>query len=272
MPIGGPNQPPAPLSYTVGDICTDALIEIGAHPPGEPLDAEEAQWSLRKANYLFDVWGALRGKVFSFAFNVYTLTPALSPHTIGPSGQATFATTGPRPVKIESAALLLPGSNGPFDQIIKVRDAAWWAAQQAKSIQNNIPTDLFYNPASPDGQIYFWPVPNAASQVRLQTWQSVTQFVAITDPIGGPNGPGTLPPGYRAAMMYSLAEELCPGAKKTPSPALVAAALRARNAVFGNNMKSPRTSTQDSGMPRSGTGRRSDFNYLTGGKVGGRPE
>src|ERR1700719_1979853 len=159
-PIGPPVNPPAPLSYTVLDVVTDAFIEIGACPPGENPSAEEAQWGLRQLNDMFDVWQALKKYVFSYQFNIYTLVAGLSPHTIGPSGVATFDTSGqPRPVRLESAATLLNTSGTLVDApIINVRDRAWWANQQTKQIQTNNPTDVHYDPTSPGGSLYFWPV------------------------------------------------------------------------------------------------------------------
>jgi hypothetical protein len=274
MPIGPPNPPPAPLSYTVLDIIVDAFIEIGACPPGEQPSPEEQQWGFRKFNYLVDIWQAMEFYVFSNAFTVFNLVAGLSPHTIGPSGVATFSTNGqPRPVKIMSASLLLntSSSTGLVDLPINIRDRAWWALQQVKAIETNVPTDLFYDPTSPDGSLYFWPVPNAQAPVRLETWQTVSQFVTIQDAIGGPGGPGTLPPAYRAALMLTLAETLLAGSNREAPPTLTSNALRARVAVFGNNAKSPRMSTQDSGMPKTGK-KRPDFNWATGGYPGGPPQ
>lgn len=269
--------------YSALDICTDAAIESGLIAPGENMDGGnvDPQWVFRKLNYLVDVWQALKFYVFGYQFNVYTLTPGLSPHLIGPDTStpppsATFGTgEQPRPVKIVGAATLLNPAGTLVDApIINIRDAEWWKNNQTKEIQTNVPTDLYYNADNPLGQLYFWPVPNAATQVRLQFWQALSQFDSITDPIGGPGGPGTLPQAYRAALMLTLAESLLPGAEKEAHPVLVAAALAARAAVFGNNAGSPRMGTRDYGMPDAGSkpGRRGDFNWLSGQTGGGPPQ
>jgi hypothetical protein len=266
------------LAYTALDIITQAMIEIGMLAPGEVPDAESGPWAFAEFNNLIDIWQTLEAYVYAQQFQIFNLVAGLSPHTIGPAALVpapTFSTgIQPRPVKMVGAALLLNTSGTLVDLPMNIRDHAWWAAQQTKQIQTNVPTDLYYEADNPLGSCFFWPVPNAVQQVRLEYWNSISQYGQINDPLAGPGGAGTLPQGYRAALTYSLAEMLCPGAQKEVSPTTAAKALRARSAVFGNNAKSPRMMTQDSGMPRSGSraGTRGDFNWFTGGVPGGAPE
>ena len=265
----------ASIQYTAADIIGDALIEVGMKAPGEPTDGETGQWAFRKLNYLTDIWAAKQAYVWAMQFKVFTLVAGLSPHTIGPGVGATFPIQGNRPVVIKSASLLLNTGTGQGAQVVdlpmNIRDAEWWAAQQTKQIQTNVPTDLYYEPDTPNGSLFFWPVPNSQQQVRLEYWAQLSQYSLITDPLSGPGGNGTLPPAYRAGLMLTLAESLQPGGEKEANPELARQALVARAAIFGNNAKSPRIQTQDWGMPKAGRGK-PDFNWVTGGWPGGPPE
>jgi hypothetical protein len=271
-----PITPPGgetPLTYTCFDIITDALIEAGILSPGESanLDPDTGQWAFRKFNYLVDIWQAKRAYVWGSNFQVFTLPVNTQPVTIGPDPSANLYVPQ-APVRIESANLILNAPNStPVDLKINIRDRAWYAAQSTKYITTNIPTDLFYDSGTPNGSLYFWPVCNVGQQVRLEMWNTVQSFAQINDPIGGPGGPGTLRPAYRAAFMLTLAEMLLPSSALEANPVLVKSAQEARAAVFGNNAKSPTSATADYGMPKTGR-RKADFNWMTGGRPGGPPE
>jgi hypothetical protein len=271
VPITPPITPPPPLGYTIGDICVDALIEIGAVSPGEVPANDELQWTFRKANEVIDVWESLRRYVYSYQFLVFTFPVGINPVLLGPSNVANWSVPQ-RPVRLESAALILNSpSSTPVDIPINIRDKDWWALNQVKSISTNVPTDVYPDYTFPDASLYFWPVINAAYQCKIQIWTIVSQFVSITDPIGGPNGQSQMPPGLRTALKLTLAESLLAATNRPPSPVLIASAAAARYAFTGNNAKAPRIQTQDAGMPKGGK-TKSDFNYYTGGRPGGAPQ
>lgn len=274
MPITPPVNE-TPIGYTVSDVINDSLIECGIISPGEDAlnnDIDTFNWAFRKLNYLMDVWQALRDKVFSYSFVLYTMVPGLSPHTIGPSAGATFSTgQKTRPIQIDSAAIIITPNAGQIDLPINIRDKSWWAANQIKQIQTNIPTDLYYEEDFPNGSIFFWPVPNTNFQVRIQTRNLVSLYSSPTDFIGGPGGFNTLPPAYRTAIMLTLAETLLPGSQLAAHPVLTKMAADARAAIGDNNAKSPRFQSVDFGMPSSGK-KASDFNWATGGPPYGPPQ
>jgi hypothetical protein len=254
----------------VDDLCTVALIEIGAVAPGESPAPEESQWAFTKANEVMDVWAALRRYVYGFQWLVFTFPAGVNPVLMGPSPVANWKVPQ-RPVRLESAALIL-NSGIPVDLPINIRDKDWWALNQVKSIQTNVPTDVYPDYTWPDASLFFWPVINAGDQVRLQTWVNLSQFDSITDPIGGPGGPNTLPPAMRTALKLTLAESLLASSNRPANPTLIAAATAARAAFTGNNAKAPRIQTQDEGMPKAQRGTRSDFSWATGGRPGDRPQ
>lgn len=269
MPITPPVTPPAPPRYYASDIVLDAAIEIGVVSPGneDNFPGDQAQWIFRKLNYMLDVWAAKKAYVYTTNFMVFPLIPNLSPILIGPTGSAGWVIPQ-RPVRIETAALLLNGSTEEVDCPINIRDDKWWAANQTKSITSSVPTDLYYSANFENGECRFWPVQQNNRNVRLQLWQMLQQYYSLTDPISGPGTQnGTMPPAYRSAMMHTLAELIAPSFEREVSAALQKAATASRTAVFGNNNLSPRIGTRDYGMPNAGR-RGGYFNYGYGGPPG----
>lgn len=268
MPISPPVGS-STLTYKVADLISDALIEVGIKAPGEPTDNENGQWAFRKLNYLLDTWATSKKYVYASVFTNYVLPVNLTraadgsaKATIGPGVGATYF-ANQRPVKILSASAIINNTTPPVLAPIQINDNQWWAGLTLPGITSMYPTDLFYNPTFPNGELYLWPISNSAFGLRLETWNLISQFNSITDPIGGPGSSFTVPPGYRNAMMLSLAETLQPGSEKSNAQ-LIAMAAAARSAIFGNNAPPANISTLDSGMPGNQEGRRSTtFNYRT---------
>lgn len=240
------------MSVLVTDLIANAMKEIGALAPDETPSGAEQTNVLGKANRLIDRWNTQRLYTYNVGFVNYTLTPNLQPHTIGPTG--TFSVTV-RPVEIMAAALILNNVTPNVTMPLTLRDDTWWANQRVKPLTTSVPTDLYYSPDFPNGSLFLWPIPTTAYGLELET-----RFILTTLAIGGTLN---LPPGYEDAITLSLAEDICSMFNKIPNPMLTSSAMRARAAIKATNSFSPRISTVDAGMPKSG-GVRSDFNFLTG--------
>jgi len=235
------------LPTTTRDLCSEAAEELGVVQKGDSLDDSDADLMLRRYNRLLDFWNATRGAVYADQFVDDTLTPALAPHTIGPTG--TFVVTQ-RPVVLDGASLWV---SSDVKRPIVIRDKQWWDDQRVPTLSTSFPTDVFYNPTFPNGELNFWPIPDTAYDVQLFTRIVLAQVTLDTS--------FSLPPAYWRAHVLTLAEEAAPAFGTTASDATTNAAKEARKAVWGNNTPIPRLATRDLGMPKSGTGTR-NFNYL----------
>lgn len=204
-------------------------------------------------NQQVDYWAARACYAYTTNFVTYTLTPGHQPHLIGPGLTSPDFAVPLRPVSIESAAIVLPGQS-PVDVPIRLRDNEWWANNRVKSIQSNIPTDLYYEPDMPSGQLWFWPVSSSGYQVRLEGNVVLKQFATLDDTFVAPQA-------YQAAVVLTLAEELCDIWGTQCPPNLPRRALKARDALQSNNNLAPRIASADYGTFSSPSG---DFNYLTG--------
>jgi hypothetical protein len=205
-------------------------------------------------NQQIDYWSARGCYAWTTTFLSLSLVPGHQPYLIGPGLTAPdFNVPPPRPVKIHSSNVILTGST-PVDIPMMIRDNAWWAANQNKSLTSTFPTDVYYEPDVPNGQLWFWPISTSANGVRLEVWVVLQQFQNLTDPF-------VAPPAYQAAVTLTLGEELCDIWGTQCPPNLPRRALKARDALQSNNNLAPRIASADWGTFSSPSG---DFNYQTG--------
>ena len=220
---------------TIGDSIDQAFTEIRVRRAGETLEPENMALGLALYNRLLDQWNANQRAVYSEQFNdSLTLTPALSPHTIGPSGSLNLTV---RPNRLFAVQINL-GSSVFTD--VNVRDAAWYSEQSTPAISESVPTDVYYKPDWPLGRMYFFGVPSTAYAVRLW-YETLLASVAQTDTF-------SMPPGYQAAIELTLAEELAESLGQSVSAKLERRAREARAIIFGNNDREPRIRTADAGL------------------------
>lgn len=238
---------------TVADLITAALQEINVCAAGVAPSAADMAFGVSKLNLIFDTWATDEFYVYNKDFNIFPITPNHQPHLIGPGLTAPDYAAVQRPVKIAAANLVLTNSVPNVNIPLGIRDDDWWADQRIKTLTGTNPTDLYYSPAVPNGQIFLWPIPTVAYNLELETWALLSQVANSAATL-------TLPPGYQAALTYSLAESW-PGVP--PDPVLILRAKTARLAIQGSNVASPRMGSVDSGLPSGGKSR-STWNFRTG--------
>ena len=224
------------------------------HRPQGQISPSEAADGLIFLNMLIDYWSARGCYSWTTTFQSYTLTPNHQPHLIGPGLTSPDFAYPQRPTEIVSASLILGGTHPSTDLPINIRDNAWWAAQRVKSVTSNVPTDLYYEPDVPSGQLWFWMVPTFPYGVRLEIMVQLQQFVALTDPFIAPQA-------YLAAVSLTLAEQLVDLWGTEMPPNLARRALKARDALQSNNYRAPRIATADWGTATSPA---ADWNWQTG--------
>lgn len=246
--------PGAANSITVkaSDLIRAAMFEIGALAAGETVPPDDASWILQKLQRLIDRYNARLPMVYNVGFSRFPLVANRQPHTIGPGGD--FDTIQ-RPISIPTISLIL-NTPGEVELQLNARDQQWWANQTLKGLTSTLPTDFYYSPDWPLGQIYFWPIPTVVNDVRVQSRNVLTEITNY-------NQNFSLPPAYWDLIVYELAISLGPGFEKEPSPTLVALWKAAVKAVQVNNVSSPRLSSDSPSQPRSGASR-PDFNFLNG--------
>jgi hypothetical protein len=231
------------MAYLVRDLLTETYEDITVLAPGENLSDVFAAQGLKKLVRLFDNWNAERAGVYANRLTTHTLTPALNPHTIGPT-TATFTVTQ-RPVSIEWANLVISGVRYP----LTLRGSQWWAAIPIPALSTSMPSDLHYEPTWPNGSLYLYPVPDTAYGLELMT-RLVLADLGLDDTV-------SLPPGYRDAIILTLGEMIA--LTYPPAVASPEAARAARARIFANNDEIFPLVTRDSGMPSQRGGRWWDY-------------
>ena len=245
------------VTAKASELATSALTELNVVSQGQAASPGDAAWALEKLQRLIDRINARREMIYNVNFSQYTLQTDHTPTTIGPGGDFDVPL---RPVRLVSCQLVLTDNTPNVTIPMGVRDDDWWAANQIKGLTSTLPTDVYYSPDTPLGNLNFWPVPTAVNDVILETWVGITQAVGLATNIA-------LPPAYWDYLVLALARDLTssfgPGAVEIVSGAAFQANYRdALKAMESNNETSHRL---QSGVPKSGKpGVRPGFDFLTG--------
>src|ERR1019366_5954601 len=199
------------ITVTALSIINAAGQEIGALASGEQFSSDDQAWVLQKMQRLIDRYNARLPMIYNVNFALFTLPAGPNPVSIGPG--ATFD-VNQRPVSIPTIGLILGGTPG-VELPLNCRDQDWWENNRIKGLTSTLPTDFYYSPDWPLGSIYFWPVPTASHQVRLQSRLVLGEYTAYSNAF-------TMPPAYWDLIVCELAITLAPGFRTESSQTLLA--------------------------------------------------
>lgn len=208
---------------TALQLIESAALKLGAIESGEALTADEAADSLSALNSMLEFWSTNSLLVYQIVQNSHSWASGNASRTIGTSGD--FNTT--RPLRIEEGTYFRDSFN--LDLPVKIlRDRAAYDAISLKSTQSTYPEYLFYDPAYPLGVLYAYPVPSSALTLRLNSWQTLQNFAALTTDLA-------LPPGYQYTIENNLACELEPIFGVPVPPRVERNAMLSRNGMMRIN-------------------------------------
>lgn len=227
------------MSITGQTIVTDVFSERNVFAVGDTVPTADSNACLAIINAVLGLWNADGNVAFSTEIATHVMTSALQPHLIGPGGTTNFVVT-PRPESIEGANIITGSGASAAKYHVWIRDKRWWQDLANPGTTSTIPTDLYYDPSDTNGSIYLHPIPSSAGTLELRIRRAISDLTLA--------GVFTLPQGYQRALTLTAAEHL-PAAYGQAPPGLARLAAMARGTIFNANVKAPKISTRDYGMP-----------------------
>jgi hypothetical protein len=261
--IWGPNGPTGggTSSLKVQDAILYRALRLArvTNGPGRTPNPEQYVDALISLNGLLDSLNIQPGAIYTVQPARYTLAPPKTFYTIGidPTGAVTADFQAPRPIHIDRARLVLTSSPSPVYLPLHIATDAQWASIVVREIPVTIPQIMYCNYDHPIAKLFFWGYPTQANDLEMWTWQPLTQFTSLNDPV-------VAPAGYLDMLTYQLAVRLGDqfGTSAAMSPNVAADARRMLGRVKAlNDPNSPIGSADAGAAGRRGGG---DFNYLTG--------
>jgi len=210
---------------TVQNIIDRAMRLINQLNPGTSANTTESADALVSLNAMYGKWRNEGLTAFAKQAQAIPLVAGNQTRTIGPTGN--LVTT--RPTEISSAYVVINGLSYEVQQIT----AGECAMISLKDLTGEWPFQFYYQPNMPDGTIFLWPVPSAASTLFVVNNQPLLEFATVSDVL-------SVPPGMEEAMATNLAISISPEYGYQVTPVLMKMAADSLRVLKRTNNKTPR--------------------------------
>jgi hypothetical protein len=177
-------------NLTSGEIVEAAFNALGIGMEGEALTARMAADGQRMLNLMIKTWGAQE--------HLWTKTEGTMAMV---SGQASYALTNPRPMRVLSVRRRQNGIDTPLNEFSRQE----YFDQPNKTTSPSIPVSFYFDPQAGEGTLYLWPAPSA---------QTVTDFtIHLTylrrmDDMTASNNDADFPQEWLEPLVWNLAKRL----------------------------------------------------------------
>lgn len=256
---------PVPSGATLNyELLYMALRKAGVEiTPRRGPNASILQDAISEENRMVGGWNLSSLTILGERTDLWNTISHQQSYTLGidPTGRLTADWNGERPQKIIRANLLLPTANDPITKVrrkIDIVPREDWAeiVYQAVYTYPSLLYPQFNDPQNtPFMRIYFKPIPDAAYQIELMTWQKIPKFTSRDDVV-------LLPDGYEDAIVNNLAVRLAsmPWTFQKPmDPQVRVDAINSLSLIQQFNATPPRLKTDGELQGRAGF-----YNYHVG--------
>lgn len=211
---------------TANDLITRALRRARVLGMDQVPAAEVAADALAEMNSMLDEWWVDSLAVFHVLQENFPLVTGQVSRTIGPG--ANFVTT--RPLELLDGCFV---RRAAIDYPLTVlRDRVLYDNIVNKGGVSGIPEYVFYDAAMPAGTLSFWPVPDQADQVYLNSPARLQSVVALVTVM-------LLPPAYDGLVVNGMAIRLAPQYGLEAPPSVRTAFSRTMRVIKRKNSSSP---------------------------------
>lgn len=214
------------MTTTAASIIRQALGHLGIAAPGQAVSAGDASACLTALNTMLDGWAVENLYAYATQTITGTLPANTQTRTIGPTGQLVAT---PRPVRLEDGCFFTAGG---IDYPIDTINEAEFNSIGLKAVSSLGPRWVEYSPTLPNGVLSFHPRAAQAVTLSLVVQQQISAFASLTQQY-------TLPPGYKRALEFSLAEEVAASYEREVPPTVARNAAMARRNIKRANFVVP---------------------------------